>query len=336
MSSSSGRRCGGSIVSQSPFSFAEPVAADLARVDELLEQALKTGEPETEEIARHLIGAGGKRMRPLVALLVARVWGYQGEDHHRVGTIIELLHSATLLHDDVVDGSVLRRGRATVNALWSNGHGVLVGDYIYSRAFELIADLASVPVLLRLSRAGRVIAEGELRQLRHRDNLDMTEESYLAVVHSKTAELFAAAAWCAAQIAGADEPALAAMEAFGLAIGESYQMTDDLLDYLGDVEVMGKNLGDDLAEGKMTLPLIRACNTGSPETRRCIERALSERGGDIDAVMAAVRTTDALDYTRWCAEQAGERARAVLRGVPDSVFTRSLLALANAITDRHY
>ncbi|MEP2613840.1 polyprenyl synthetase family protein, partial [Marinobacter alexandrii] len=236
----------------------DTVADDFSRVNELIIQRLSSDVPLVEKIAQYIIESGGKRLRPLLVLLSSQATGYAGNNHLKLAAVIEFLHTATLLHDDVVDTSDMRRGRSTANARWGNAPSVLVGDFLYARAFEMMVELESLPIMNVLSHATAVIAEGEVMQLMNVKNPDLTEEQYMKVIHNKTAMLFEAASHSGALLAGASQQQEKALQDYGKHLGLAFQLVDDVLDYRGDAETMGKNVGDDLAEGKATLPLIHA------------------------------------------------------------------------------
>jgi octaprenyl-diphosphate synthase len=285
------------------------VEQDFNEVNKLITSQLSSDVPLVEKIAQYIVESGGKRMRPLLVLLTSRALGGSNNDQFKLATIIEFLHTATLLHDDVVDTSSMRRGRSTANAKWGNAPSVLVGDFLYSRAFQMMVDIGSVPVMNVLSNATNVIAEGEVFQLMNCKNPDVTEESYFEVIKNKTAMLFEAASHSAAILADASDEQRDALKEFGLQIGLAFQLIDDMLDYIGDAETMGKNVGDDLAEGKPTLPLIYTIKNGSDEERQLIRKAI--RSGDasqLDAICIAVKESGALDYTRNAAETAYQKA----------------------------
>ncbi len=261
------------------------------------------------------LNSGGKRLRPLIVLLTARCCGYDGSDHIRLAAIIEFLHTATLLHDDVVDSSHLRRGRATANVTWGNAPSVLVGDFLYSRAFQLMVDLDNMDVMAIVADATNIIAEGEVLQLDNIGNAAFDEAGYMEVIRRKTALLFQAAAHTAAVLATRDPEIIQSMHRYGRDFGLAYQLVDDWLDYEGDSAVMGKNIGDDLAEGKATLPLIRTMKYGHPE--------------DAALVRAAVRRSGALDYTRDRAVEFAARSADSLARLPPNIYREALEALAS-------
>ncbi len=275
-------------------------------------------------IGDYIVGAGGKRMRPAMVLLVAGALGYRGDNHHRLAAVVEFIHTATLLHDDVVDESDMRRGRETANAVFGNAASVLVGDYLYSRSFEMMVESDSMAAMAVLSAATTIIAEGEVLQLLNVHDPDVSLDRYLQVVRYKTAKLFEAAAQVGAIISGATPAQEAAAAAYGRHIGTAFQLIDDVLDYSGDVQALGKNVGDDLREGKPTLPLIRALVRGAIETG----------DADFEAVARAIHATDALDYTRQAARAEADLAREALSAFPDSVYRETLLKFCAFAVER--
>ena len=313
----------------------ELTADDMAAVNALIRRRLASDVVLVNLIGEHIIAAGGKRLRPMLVLLAARALGYRGDDHHQLAAIIEFIHTATLLHDDVVDESDLRRGRKTANALWGNAPSVLVGDFLYSRSFQLMVELDSTEIMRVLANTTNAIAEGEVLQLLHVRNPDTDEAAYLQVIERKTAVLFAAATRLGALLAGADAKTQQALHDYGLQLGFAFQIADDVLDYTADADSLGKNLGDDLAEGKATLPLIHALTRTDPETRTQMQAAV--RSGDIDAmpmILQAIRATGGLDYSAAKAREHAKRAEAALRGLPDSPWLAALHGLARYAIER--
>ncbi|PWF23988.1 polyprenyl synthetase family protein [Corticimicrobacter populi] len=276
-------------------------------------------------IADYIIGAGGKRMRPAMLLMVARALGYKGDHHHLLAAVVEFIHTATLLHDDVVDESDLRRGRDTANAVFGNAASVLVGDYLYSRSFEMMVQADSMRVMAILSGATTVIAEGEVLQLLNVHDPDVTEARYMEVVRYKTAKLFEAAAQVGAVLAGATPEQEEAAAAYGRHIGTAFQLVDDILDYSGDAGALGKNVGDDLREGKPTLPLIRIMETGTPEQQELVREAIRTGEADFDLIARTIHASDALEHARKAALAEAETARRALDFFPASIFKDSLL-----------
>ncbi|MCC5852749.1 MAG: octaprenyl diphosphate synthase [Alkalimonas sp.] len=288
------------------------------------------------QLGIYIVNSGGKRLRPLLATLAARAVGYQGKDHITLATIIEFIHTATLLHDDVVDESTLRRGKETANAVFGNQASVLVGDFLYTRAFQLMVSLQRMEVMAILADATNKIAEGEVLQLMNVHDADTSEANYLQVIYCKTAKLFEAATELAAILADQTEPVVNAMRAYGVHLGTAFQLIDDVLDYQADQTELGKNIGDDLAEGKPTLPLIHALKHGNSEQQALIRNAITEGNGlqHLDAIMAAMQQTGAFDYTRQKAEQEAEKAKAALTVLPDSPYKAALLQLADLSVGR--
>jgi octaprenyl-diphosphate synthase len=302
---------------------------DLQAVDRVLRESLSSDVALIRQVAEYIIRSGGKRLRPALLILAAQACGYRGKHHHTLAAVVEMIHTATLLHDDVVDESSLRRGHATANAMFGNAASVLVGDFLYSRAFQLMVKVENMRVLQILSNATNVIAEGEVMQLMNTGNPDLDEESYLEVIRRKTAKLFEAAAQLGAVLAGADAATEDALARYGMHVGTAFQLIDDVLDYSGDLAAIGKNLGDDLAEGKATLPLIRALRVGAANDVALIRAALSGEGRkNFEAVLAALTHTDALAYARRCAEADSASATACLAALPDSPAKRTLLELS--------
>ncbi|MDP4527627.1 octaprenyl diphosphate synthase [Alkalimonas delamerensis] len=288
------------------------------------------------QLGIYIVNSGGKRLRPLLATLAARAVGYQGKDHITLATIIEFIHTATLLHDDVVDESTLRRGKETANAVFGNQASVLVGDFLYTRAFQLMVSLKRMEVMAILADATNKIAEGEVLQLMNVHDADTSEANYLQVIYCKTAKLFEAATELAAILADQPEPVVNAMRAYGVHLGTAFQLIDDVLDYQADQAELGKNIGDDLAEGKPTLPLIHALQHGNSEQQALIRSVITEGNGlqHLDAIMAAMQQTGAFDYTRQKAEQEAEKAKAALTVLPDSPYKAALLQLADLSVGR--
>ncbi|MDE0690929.1 MAG: polyprenyl synthetase family protein [Gammaproteobacteria bacterium] len=312
------------------------VRGDFEAVNRLIPQQLSSPVPLIEEIGRHIVSAGGKRLRPLIALLASRLCGHEGMDGPvRLAVVIEFLHTATLLHDDVVDHSPLRRGQATANTLWGNGPSVLVGDFLYSRAFELMVELDSMPVMAIISEATNRVAEGEVMQLANIGNADIDEREYMAIIRRKTAMLFQASAHTGAALAGADAATTAALKNYGLHFGLAYQLVDDWLDYAGERDVMGKDAGNDLAEGKMTLPLIHAARNGTSTDAALIRQAIESRSTErLPQVLAAVRRTGALDYTRDRAQVEIQRALAETSVLHPNRHREGLRSLAQFAASR--
>jgi len=311
-----------------PQAFYRVVADDFTAVDGIIRKQLVSRVPLVEKIGDYIISAGGKRLRPLLVLLAGRALGKQGDDLNLLSATIEFLHTATLLHDDVVDMSGMRRGRATANAQWGNAPSVLVGDFLYSRAFEMMVELGSMPVMQILSQATRVIAEGEVLQLSKVRDASTTEDTYMEVIRGKTAMLFEASTHSAAALCEASDEQKAALQTFGDHLGIAFQLVDDLLDYRGDAATLGKNVGDDLAEGKPTLPLIVTMRDGTAEQADLVRKAIQQGGSqDLEGIRAAVEAAGALDYTARLARDYAERAIDSLQVLPDNEFRDALIEL---------
>ncbi len=305
------------------------VAEDFAAVNRLIPRKLTSDVELVEEIGQYIVESGGKRLRPLMVLRAARCSGYAQTEHVKLAAIIEFLHTATLLHDHVVSRSVWRGGRATANATWGNAPSVLVGDFLYSRAFQLMVELGQMKIMAILSDATNTIAEGEVMQLANVGNFQVTESDYLEVIRCKTALLFQASTHTAGVLAS-DSPATQnSLKSFGLHFGLAYQLVDDWLDYAGESEAMGKNVGDDLAEGKLTLPLIHALAHGTEQQVRSLRDCISARSVDsLPEVLRIVRQTGALDYTQAAARAQSDKAVRCLHGLPDNVHREALDLLA--------
>jgi octaprenyl-diphosphate synthase len=310
--------------------------AEMDAVGALIRQRMASRHaPRIPEVTAHLVEAGGKRVRPLLTVAAAKLFGYAGEDHIKLAATVEFIHTATLLHDDVVDESRQRRGRPTANLLWDNQSSVLVGDYLFARSFQLMVETGSLRVLDILSGAAATIAEGEVLQLTAARNLSTTEETYIQVVRGKTAALFEAAAEVGALVAGASEAEVCAMAAYGDALGVSFQLVDDWLDYGGAGDGIGKNLGDDFREGKLTLPVIRALARADTEERTFWTDALERgRADDLDRARAILQRHGTLEETRLEALSWRDRAVASLRAVPDSPLRGMLADLADFVVAR--
>lgn len=317
--------------------FYAAVEADFNAVNELITENLSSHVPLVEEISQYLIEAGGKRLRPLLVLLAANACGYNEKRHVQLAAIIEFLHTAMLLHDDVVDASDLRRGRKTVNAAWGNPASVLVGDFLHSRAFEMMVDIGNMRVMEILSRATNTIAEGEVQQLTYVRNPDLTQAAYIEVITRKTAMLFQAASHAGAVLAGAPQPQEEALRDYGLHIGLAFQLIDDVLDYEGETADLGKNVGDDLAEGKVTLPLIIAMQNGNKTQADFVRQAVIDGGVENLSRMAeTVNETGGLKYTRELAEAECDKALACVERLPESTFRDAMHTLANFAVQRSF
>jgi octaprenyl-diphosphate synthase len=305
------------------------VRPDLDAVDEVIRARLKSTVPLVDQIAEHIIGGGGKRLRPLLVVMAARACGASGSAHIEAAGFIEFIHTATLLHDDVVDGSSLRRGRDTANEIFGNQASVLVGDFVYSRAFQMMASLESQRVMEIMAEATNTIAEGEVLQLMNARDPQTTEQRYLEVIYRKTARLFDAGAEVAAVLAGAPVEVQRALSSYGRRLGTAYQLVDDVLDYRSNPAERGKNLGDDLAEGKPTLPLIHALKNGTEKQRRAIREAI-ENGGltRLAEVVGAIEATGGLEYTVQLARREADEALAALGPLAETPYKKGLQELA--------
>jgi octaprenyl-diphosphate synthase len=313
------------------------VADDLRRVDQVVVARLASDVALVNEIARYIVAGGGKRLRPLAVLLAARACGYEGDGHIEAAAVIEFIHTATLLHDDVVDGSDLRRGRETSNHVWGNPASVLVGDYLYSRAFQLMVSLGDLRIQEVMANATNTIAEGEVLQLMNAHDPGTSEQRYLEVIDRKTARLFEAGAQIAAIMARAKPPVESCMARYGHHVGMAFQLIDDALDYRADRTELGKNLGDDLAEGKATLPLIHAIAHAAPDDAILLRNAVQAGGlQDFDRIRRVIESAGGLEYTARLARREANLAIDALAGIPDSAYTRALSALADfAVTRSH-
>lgn len=319
------------------LSFYKPVQNDFEAVNQLIIEQLHSDVELVENIGHYLVESGGKRLRPLLTLLASGALNYGGKEHLKLAAIIEFIHTATLLHDDVVDVSALRRGRPTANAKWGNAPSVLVGDFLYSRAFQLMVDIGDVSIMRIIADTTNAVSEGEVQQLVNARNPDVGEEAYFQVIHKKTAILFAAAAETAAVLAQASEAQRQALHLYGLHIGLAFQLVDDLLDYSGDSESLGKNVGDDLAEGKPTLPLIIAMQNAPAADAELIADALRQGSAEhLEAIVKIVRANGGLDYTRDRALDHANKAKQQLSALTDSSYLTAMAELADFATGRNY
>ena len=310
---------------------------DREAVDREINRRLNSDVALINQLGAYIIHSGGKRLRPLLVTLSARALGYAGDRHVALAAIIEFIHTATLLHDDVVDASEMRRGQSTANMVWGNEASVLTGDFLYSRAFEMMVEVGSMRVMEIMAKTTNIIAEGEVLQLLNCHDPEVTEENYLRVIYSKTAKLFEAAARLGAVI-GEQPPAIEdAMAKYGMHLGTAFQLVDDMLDYTADSKALGKNVGDDLAEGKPTLPLLYALRTGSAAQQQLLRAAIEQGGLDrIEAVMAAIESTGANAYTARKAEDEARCAAEALTAIPESPYKQALLDLARFSVHRTY
>lgn len=315
----------------------QSLVTDMAAVDEVIRARLHSEVALVNQIGEYIINAGGKRLRPALVILSAQAFGYRGDHHHELAAVVEFIHTATLLHDDVVDESDLRRGRETANAMFGNAASVLVGDFLYSRAFQMMVKVGDMRVMQTLADATNVIAEGEVLQLLNCHDADVTADNYLRVIHCKTAKLFEAAMRLGAILGQANAEQETAAANYGMHLGTAFQLIDDVLDYSGDPETIGKSLGDDLAEGKPTLPLIYAMQHGTATQAALIRVAIEQ--GDIEKfadVLQIIQQTGALEYTRQQALREVEAANLALAALPNSTATSSMLVLANLAVSRKF
>jgi octaprenyl-diphosphate synthase len=314
-----------------------PIHDDLQAVDAVIRARLDSDVVLIRQVAEYIIRSGGKRLRPALVLLCAQALSYQGRAHHELAAVVEFIHTATLLHDDVVDESALRRGNSTANALFGNAAAVLVGDFLYSRAFQMMVSVNDMRVMQVLSDATNTIAEGEVLQLMNCHNADVGIEDYLRVIRFKTAKLFEAACRLGGILGKAAPDLEEALACFGMHLGTAFQLVDDVLDYSGDEAATGKHLGDDLAEGKPTLPLIHAMQHGSVEQSARVRRAIEEGGrDDFEGVLDAIRATGALAATRLRAQQESQRAIDAISLLPDTHARQILLQLAHFAVAREF
>ena len=313
------------------------VKNDFEAVNLEIAERLRSDVALINTLAAYIVNSGGKRLRPLLVLLGSRALGYEGRAHVVLAAIIEFIHTATLLHDDVVDASELRRGRSTANSIWGNEASVLVGDFLYSRAFEMMVTVHNMKVMEILAGTTNMIARGEVIQLMNCHDPDTSEERYIEVIRSKTAKLFEAASRLCALIVGANGEIETAMTQYGMHLGTAFQLIDDALDYGGDNEELGKNIGDDLTEGKPTLPLIHAMREGSDEQRQLLRKAIVDGGREqMEAVARVIESTGSIAYTARRAEQEADLARAALSAIPDSPYKQALDALAHFSVHRRH
>ncbi len=318
-------------------SIRELISDDLKATDQLILDRLASDVVLINQIGHYIIGSGGKRLRPMIVLLAARALGYSGGFHIDLAAIVEFIHTATLLHDDVVDGSEQRRSRDTANAVWGNAASVLVGDFLYSRAFEMMVAVDRMAVMRILATATNRIAEGEVLQLLNCNDPDTDETRYREVILRKTATLFEAGARLGGVISDAPEPQSQALADYGRHLGMAFQMTDDVLDYGASDQDIGKNIGDDLAEGKPTLPLIRALEVTTGDTRDMLREVIEQGGAErVDEVRKAIESTDAIAYTARLAKEEAELAKQSLEVLPPSAFRSALAALADFSVDRSF
>ncbi len=310
--------------------------ADMKDVNQLIYKQLESDVALINQLGFYIVNSGGKRLRPLLSLLAAKSVSYKGSDHLKLAAIVEFIHTASLLHDDVVDESTMRRGRQTANAMFGNSASVLVGDFLYTRSFQMMTELNSLKVLKILADTTNVLAEGEVMQLMNLNEPDTSEENYMRVIYCKTARLFEAATQLGGVLAEVDEPIELALGEYGKYLGTAFQIADDLLDYTADAEELGKNIGDDLAEGKPTLPLIYALAHGNDDEKALIKGVIENADGShaIDQILVALKRTGALEYTQKRAEEEAKKAIQALSIVPESEYKEALLGLAKISANR--
>ena len=309
------------------MSFHSAVEQEFAAVNKLIVSELKSDVGLVENIGHYIVDSGGKRLRPVVVLLSALANGYMGSQHIQMAAVIEFIHTATLLHDDVVDVSALRRGRDTANSQWGNAPSILVGDFLYSRAFQMLVAIGDMPIMSMMADATNVISEGEVQQMGNAGNSNLTADIYLQVIYRKTAKLFEAAAQAGASLAAVNQ---AAMADYGKHLGLAFQIADDVLDYQGDVDSIGKNVGDDLAEGKMTLPLIYTRDNCDAEQARVICQAIENKSAEsFNPILALVKAKGGLEYSIGMAQQQAELAKTALAGLPESIYKDVMLEFAD-------
>jgi len=313
------------------------VAQDMDQVDQFLIERLASDVVLINQLSSYIIGSGGKRLRPQLVLLASRACGYQGQHHIILATVIELIHTATLLHDDVVDASELRRGNDTANSLWGNEAAVLVGDFLYSRAFEMMVDVDSMRVMNILATTTNRIAEGEVMQLMNVRDPDLSESRYIEVIQAKTARLFQAATELGGLLANQPDEVCNALAQYGMHLGTAFQIADDVLDYQSDEQAMGKNAGDDLSEGKTTLPLIHAMRVGTDEQREFLRQAITNAdASEMPKVLEIIKATDAVEKSLTTARESAEQAVQVLEHVPAGPYRDALVSLARHSVDRRH
>lgn len=315
----------------------ELLAPDMAAVDAVIRAQLHSEVVLVNQVGAYIVNSGGKRLRPMLVLLSAQAFGYHGKHHHDLAAVVEFIHTATLLHDDVVDESDLRRGRETANSLFGNAASVLVGDFLYSRAFQMMVDVGEMRVMQVMADATNVIAEGEVLQLLNCHDADVDVANYMRVIHCKTAKLFEAAMRLGAILGGATEADEEAAAKYGMHLGTAFQLIDDVLDYSADESETGKHLGDDLAEGKPTLPLIHAMQHGTPEQAAVVRSAIEQGAADkLAEVQAIIEATGALEFTRQQALREAEAGCAAIFALADTQFKRALLELARFAATREF
>ena len=313
------------------------IASDMSAVDNVIQQKLHSKVALVRQVSEYIIHSGGKRLRPALVILAAGLFDYKGSHHHNLAAVVEFIHTATLLHDDVVDESALRRNQATANALFGNAASVLVGDFLYSRAFQMMVEVENMRIMEVLADATNTIAEGEVLQLINCRDPNVEEENYLQVIRFKTAKLFEAAARLGAILGGATLVEEEALATYGMHLGTAFQLVDDVLDYSGNDQDTGKNLGDDLMEGKPTLPLIFAIRSGTPEQVNTIRNAIENGGKDgFEPILKIIQESGALNYAKQCAQNEANLASSAITPIRDSIYKQCLLELAEFAVTRNY
>lgn len=313
------------------------ITEELVATDVEINNQLNSSIPLINELGQHIINSGGKRLRPMLVLLGAKLFNYIGHAHIQLAAVIELIHTATLLHDDVVDVSQLRRGKQTANAVWDNAASVLVGDFLYSRSFQMMVSVGKMAVMDILAQATNTIAEGEVLQLQNRNNPHTTQQRYMDVVRYKTGTLFKTAAQLGAVLCDQPSQQIEVIGNYGLHLGTAFQLIDDALDYCASSAELGKNIGDDLAEGKPTLPLIHILNQGTAEQKRLVENAIVTGDREnLPQILQAIESTNAIDYTYAIAQQESAQALQALESLPASIYRDALASLAHFAVERHY
>ncbi|TNF98922.1 MAG: octaprenyl diphosphate synthase [Gammaproteobacteria bacterium] len=313
------------------------VGSDMVEVDRVIIEKLSSEVVLINQLGTYIIHSGGKRLRPILALLSAHACNYKGKNHIQIAAIIEFIHTATLLHDDVVDASEMRRGKETANAIWGNEASVLVGDFLYSRAFQMMVAINNMRVMDILADTTNTIAEGEVMQLMNCHNPDTTEHNYINVIQSKTAKLFEAATRLGAVVSGESRANEEALARYGMHLGTAFQLIDDVLDYSSSAKEIGKNIGDDLTEGKPTLPLIHAIQNGTPEQADTVRQAIREGGLDnIEEVCRIIESTNSIAYTHQLAQREASNAVECLNAIHESIYLDELVKLANFAVNRSF
>ncbi len=316
----------------------QPVQTDYEAVNQLIKQNLTSQLNLIDELSQHLINSGGKRVRPLLVLLAAHACEYQGDAHIKLAAAVEYFHAATLLHDDVIDESSLRRGQETANQIWGSKASILVGDYLFAQSFYLIADCRNIEVTIALTNAASTITRGEVHQFSiNHNNTEVSEQQYLKVIHDKTAILFSASTQIGAILAQRPTAEVAAMTNYGLALGNAFQLVDDALDYCASSKDFGKNVGDDLEDGKLTLPLIYALNHGTAAQQQLIRDTIQQsNAGSFNDILTTIQSTDAINYTYQCAREQIDHGLSELQVIPDSKYKDALIKLAHFVLERKY